>query len=147
MYMYVHMYIGTYIISEGSECPSQIFWEIFWDKKFVAKKIAIICRVGRLPRRQGQFSEGLSRRPSSGFPGAQRVQGQGPEGPALIMADQGTGGLQVAHADLMEALEVMDEDASAPGVGTAGPSSEVVNTVKPEVLAQLRKFPLMDELR
>ena len=35
--MYVHIFIGTYILSEGSEYPSEIFWEIFWYKKFCGK--------------------------------------------------------------------------------------------------------------
>ena len=39
--MYVHIYIGTYIPSEGSEYPSEIFWEMFWYKNFCGKKIGI----------------------------------------------------------------------------------------------------------
>ena len=41
--MYIHLYVrtyiymGTYILSEGSEYPSEIFWEIFWYKKFCGK--------------------------------------------------------------------------------------------------------------
>ena len=40
IYIYVrtYIYIGMYIPSEGSEYPSEIFWEIFGTKKFVAKK-------------------------------------------------------------------------------------------------------------
>ena len=63
------------------------------------------------------------------------------------MADQGKGGPQLALADLPEGLEAMDQVSSAPGVGTEGPNLVVFNTVEPEVLAQLRGFPLMDELR
>ena len=39
--MYVHIYIGTYILSEGLEYPSEIFWDIFWYKKFCGKKTGI----------------------------------------------------------------------------------------------------------
>ena len=35
--MFVHINIGMYILSEGSEYPSEIFWEIFWYKKFCGK--------------------------------------------------------------------------------------------------------------
>ena len=38
LYIYVRTHIyGTYIPSEGLEYPSEIFWEIFWYKKFCGK--------------------------------------------------------------------------------------------------------------
>ena len=41
MYVRTYIYIGTYILLEGSEYPSEIFWEIFGTKNFVAKKTTI----------------------------------------------------------------------------------------------------------
>ena len=51
--MYIHIFIGTYILSEGLEYPSKIFWEIFWYKKFCGKinrdQLIISSRRAREP--------------------------------------------------------------------------------------------------
>ena len=99
---------------------------------------------------QRQFLEGCSRRPLRRRAGNQRVQGQGQEGPALIIADQGDGDPRQARAGLTGALEEMDQDALPLVDGMVDPVADVVNfTVIPdesEVLARLREFPLLDEL-
>ena len=67
------------------------------------------------------------------------------------MADQGDGGPRQERAGLTGALEEMDQDAPALVDGMVDHVADVVNfTVIPdesEVLARLREFPLLDELR
>ena len=44
--LYVHIFLGTYILSEGSEDQSEIFWDIFWDNNSWDKKNShpeIVC--------------------------------------------------------------------------------------------------------
>ena len=67
------------------------------------------------------------------------------------MADQGGRGPRQARAGLTGALEEMDQDAPPLVDGMVDPVADVVNfTVIPdesEVLARLREFPLLEELR